>query len=149
MTGPLVIFLAEDNPGDVLLVKRALREHAIDFRIFVAENGDMVTEFVRTVGTTTPAPDVILLDLNLPRMEGPELLRTVRAHPLCANVPLVVITSSDSPKDRAWTSKYGVNHYFRKPSGLDEFLELGAVIRSVVTESGSRGLEEPLPASPR
>jgi CheY-like chemotaxis protein len=147
MTSPLIVFLAEDNPGDVFLVRRALREHGLHCHLIVAENGDKVNQFIERVGTTGPTPDVILLDLNLPRVEGPELFRTVRSNPACANVPLIVITSSDSPRDHAWTSEYRVSHYFRKPSTLDEFLKLGAVIRNLITESETQDLEGPLPAA--
>lgn len=132
MKSPLVILLAEDNPGDVFLVREALREHRLDFELFVAENGEKITALLERLGKTVPQPDVLLLDLNLPGVEGREMFVQVRAHPLCTNVPIVVVTSSDSPKDRAWTSKFDVSHYFRKPSEFDEFLKLGAVVRDVV-----------------
>jgi chemotaxis family two-component system response regulator Rcp1 len=131
MKSPLVILLAEDNPGDVFLVREALREHRLEFELFVAENGDKVAALLERVGKSVPQPDVLLLDLNLPGIEGKQLFQQVRAHPLCANVPIVVVTSSDSPKDRAWTSEFQVSHYFRKPSDFEEFLSLGAVVREV------------------
>lgn len=133
MTAPLVVFLAEDNAGDVLLVRRVLTEHKLEFELLVAEHGDNVTELLERIGKDLPAPNVLLLDLNLPRMDGPELFSRVRAHPLCKDVPLIVVTSSDSPKDHAWTSEYEVSHYFRKPSNLEEFMQLGTVIRSLTS----------------
>jgi DNA-binding response OmpR family regulator len=141
MKPPLVILLAEDNPGDVFLVREALREHRLEFELFVADNGDRVTALLERLGKTVPQPDVLLLDLNLPGIEGKQLFQQVRAHPLCANVPIVVVTSSDSPKDRAWTSEFGVSYYFRKPSEFDEFLALGAVVREV-TESAAKPMLE-------
>jgi CheY-like chemotaxis protein len=59
------------------------------------------------------------------------LLRIVRAHPLCTKTPLVVITSSESPRDREWTSAHGISHYFRKPSEYDASMQLGAVVRDL------------------
>lgn len=131
MTAALVVFLAEDNAGDVFLVRLALSEHHLDFELLVAEHGDQVTELLERIGKDLPAPNVLLLDLNLPRMDGPELFSRVRAHPLLKDVPLIVVTSSDSPKDHAWTSEYRVSYYFKKPSNLEEFLQLGAVIRGL------------------
>jgi CheY-like chemotaxis protein len=131
MTAPLVVFLAEDNPGDVYLVRHALQTRGLDFQLFVAEDGDKVEALLNRIGTDVPPPDVLLLDLNLPRMDGPELFRRVRSHPACAGVPLVVVTSSDAPKDHAWTEEFRVNHYFRKPSSLGEFMDLGEIVETL------------------
>ncbi len=131
MTTPLVVFLAEDNICDVLLIRRAFEEHQLQFELLVAADGDEVTALLGRIGKDLPAPNLLMLDLNLPRMEGKELFRCVRAHPLCGKIPLLVATSSDSPHDHAWTSEFEVAHYFRKPSKLDEFLRLGAVVRNL------------------
>lgn len=66
-----------------------------------------VNAYLERLGMDRPRPSVLLLDLNLPRIEGPELFRRVREHPLCVDVPLIVVTSSDSPSDRAWTRHFG------------------------------------------
>jgi CheY-like chemotaxis protein len=134
MTGPVKILIAEDNYGDVVLVRAALQEHKLDFELMLAEHGDMLIDLLEKIGNELPFPDLVMLDLNVPRMQGPELFRRVRSHPACANLPLVVISSSDSPKDRAWTSQFGVSHYFRKPSDFFEFLKLGAVVRGLLTK---------------
>jgi len=125
------ILLAEDNPGDVYLVRQALIEHRVDAELFVAQNGDEWTALLERVGRDVPRPDLLLMDLNIPRIDGRELFRCVRAHPLCADVPLVVVSSSDSVKDRVWTNEFRVARYFRKPSDYDAFLHLGAVIRDL------------------
>lgn len=132
MKTPLVVLLAEDNAGDVLLVHEALREHALDFEIFVARDSRSMTELLARVGNDVPRPDVLLLDLNLPGIDGKDLFALVREHPLCAEVPLIVITSSDSDKDRHWTDNFGVSHYFRKPSDYEQFIELGTLVRDAV-----------------
>jgi len=135
----LVILLAEDNPGDVLLVRQALREHFSDIEMFVADTGEKAAALLDRVGKELPRPDVLVLDLNLPGVEGTELFQKVRDHPLCADTPIVVVTSSNSPKDRAWTATFGIAHYFRKPSDFDEFMKLGAVVREIVDSSGRNG----------
>ena len=134
MSAPIVVFLAEDNNGDVLLVRRALRTHQLDGELLVAQHGGEVTSLLERIGNDIPAPDVLILDLNLPRMDGPELFERVRAHPLCSQTPLIVVTSSDSPRDHEWTSAFNVAYYFRKPSSLDEFLTLGAVVKSITSK---------------
>src|ERR1700761_1364149 len=131
MTAPIVVFLAEDNPGDVFLVRHALQARKFEFELFIAEDGDKVDALLDRIGKDVPAPDILLLDLNLPKMDGPELFRRVRAHPACESVPLVVVTSSDAPKDHAWTGEFQVSHYFRKPSRLTEFMQLGEIIETL------------------
>jgi DNA-binding response OmpR family regulator len=133
MSRRLAVFLAEDNPGDVFLVREALLQHNLDFELFLAADGDKLTALLGRIGTDVPVPDVFLLDLNLPCIDGPELFRRVRAHPLCAHTPLIVVSSSDTARDHAWTSEFGVSHYFRKPSHLDEFLKLGAIVRGLTS----------------
>lgn len=143
MTAPIVIFLAEDNPGDVFLVRHALQERQLDFELFVAEDGDKIEALLDRIGKDVPAPHILLLDLNLPKMDGPELFRRVRSHPACADVPLVVVTSSDSPKDHAWTGGFRVSHYFRKPSRLAEFMQLGEIIETLTCDAA--GAAQPGP----
>jgi CheY-like chemotaxis protein len=88
----------------------------------------------------TPCPDLILLDLNLPRASGFELIILFRKHPLCIETPVIVLTSSDAPKDRQRAAELGAVRYFRKPSDLVDFLKLGAVLREVTEERGIAGL---------
>lgn len=129
----LQILLAEDNPGDIVLVKQALEAHAIPCELHVVRDGGEALTFVSRMGNPggVPCPDLFLLDLNLPKMDGPEVLGEFRKHPACAHTPVVVISSSDSRDDRARVSELGIADYFRKPSDLDAFLELGAVVRDI------------------
>jgi CheY-like chemotaxis protein len=133
MNPPLRVLLAEDNPGDVVLVRDALQQQYRDVELVVVDNGDKIRSYLGTPKENQPGPDVLLLDLNLPRVDGPDMFRLLRQHPCCSNVPLIVITSSDSPRDRAWTEEFRVAHYFRKPSDYDAFMKLGELVRSVVT----------------
>ena len=127
------ILLAEDDAGDVLLVEQALDEHQIVYELFVVRDGAEALAFVANMGEPGHArcPDVVLLDLNLPKIDGPEVLRRFRKHPQCARTPVIVISSSDAPKDRTRMTELGIAHYFKKPSDFDEFLKLGGLVRDV------------------
>ncbi len=134
------IFLAEDNPADVDLVREALREHQIEHELWLAPDGQVAKRFIERMGATpeSPCPDLIMLDLNLPLVSGHELIALFRQHPRCIHIPIIVVTSSDSRIDREKTAKLAAR-YFRKPSELGEFLELGAVVREVAGMRRSAG----------
>src|SRR3954454_16172019 len=134
MNPALRVLLAEDNPGDVMLVRDALQQHYADVELVVVDDGDKIRSYLDALKDNPPSPDVLLLDLNLPRVEGPDMFRLLREHPCCSYVPMIVITSSDSPRDRAWTEQFRVAHYFRKPSNYDAFMKLGELVRSVLTK---------------
>jgi len=84
-----------------------------------------------------PCPDVFLLDLNLPKAQGHEVLRMLRSRPECEYVPVIIMTSSDSPKDHEMAAALGACYYFRKPSSLDEFIELGQIVKNCLTTNKS------------
>lgn len=130
------ILLAEDNRGDVLLVRQALREHGIEHEMHLVEDGEQAIAYVSRIGEDegVPRPDLILLDLNLPKADGPQILDELRRHPSGEGTPVIVLTSSDAQKDRTRMTEMGIARYFRKPSDFDQFMELGAVIREVVGE---------------
>lgn len=132
MSKPLLIFLAEDNRGDAFLVREALTEYGLEHQLILAEDGDEAAKLLDEFGKTTPCPDVILLDLNLPKRDGVEVLNQFRERTDCHGVPVIVITSSDSPRDRARTAELEANYYFRKPSEFEEFMKLGDLIKSTV-----------------
>jgi CheY-like chemotaxis protein len=128
------ILLAEDNPGDVLLVQQALEAHDVRHSLHVVRDGEQALAFIAGLlsGEQVHCPDLILLDLNLPKVDGAQVLAELRNTPECADTPVVVITSSDAPKDHDRVSALGVDHYFKKPSDFDSFLRLGAIVRDVV-----------------
>ncbi len=132
----LHILLAEDNHGDILLVCEALREHRIKHELQVAKDGQQALDYMARMGKAggLPCPDVMLLDLNLPKADGPTVLKEFRRHPECAHVPVIVVTSSDSPLDRTRMAQLGINRYFRKPTDYADYMQLGAIVREVVTE---------------
>lgn len=125
MTRTVQILLAEDNPADVYLIEEALREHQVTFAITVAEDGEAAMKLV-TSGEVTP--DIVLLDLNMPKRSGGEVLDRIRRG-ANRDIPVIILTSSDSPSDREEALRLGATCYIRKPTGLDEFLEIGATIK--------------------
>lgn len=138
MSTPLRILVAEDNPGDVELVREALREHHLDCELFVAPDGGEVERYLERMGKDddAPCPDLVLLDLNLPKATGYELFEMFRSHKLCSGTPVIVMTSSSAPRDRARATELGAARFFCKPCELTEFLELGSVVRGLAEERG-------------
>ena len=119
------ILLAEDNPADVYLIEEALREHGVEFQLKVAQDGEQAIQLL----TQNDARfDVVLLDLNMPKRGGSEVLEKLHGN----TVPVIVLTSSDSPADRMQAMRLGATHYIRKPTGLDDFLAIGGVIKEIV-----------------
>ena len=128
------ILLAEDNPGDVFLVQQALEEHQIEHKLQVAKDGAEALDMLARMGQPgqPPCPDLLLLDLNLPKVDGSQVLTKFRQHPQCAQTPVIVVSSSDAIRDQTRLTALGIAHYFRKPTDLAAFLQLGAVVREVV-----------------
>jgi len=122
------ILLAEDNPADVYLIEEALREHNVSFEITVAQDGEKAMDLVTRHEVQ---PDIVLLDLNMPKRSGREVLDVLRKE-AGAELPVIVLTSSDSPADREEALRLGATRYIRKPTGLDEFLQIGATIKDLV-----------------
>lgn len=129
MSVPVLILLAEDNPADVYLIEEALREHDVAYEIAVAEDGEAA---ISMISDGRIKPDIILLDLNMPKRSGGEVLTRLRQDGSCKKVPVIVLTSSDSPADREEALRLGATCYIRKPTGLDEFLAIGASIKELV-----------------
>ncbi len=134
MNEKIPILLAEDNAGDVYLVRRALDKHGICCELFVIGDGAEALQFLEEGDRNDrPGLQLVLLDLNLPRHAGTEILARLRSSPKSGNAPVVVLTSSDSPRDQEAARQFGANHYFRKPADLAEFMELGVVVRDLLS----------------
>jgi two-component system, chemotaxis family, response regulator Rcp1 len=130
------ILLAEDNPGDVRLFREALDSLALTFELIVAEDGQKAIAILKN--TEGPqALDLIVLDVNLPRHTGDEVLRQVRAEPSLASIPVIVMTSSEAPADKAAATWLGADLYIRKPSDLEELLEVAKVIEKVLMRNAA------------
>jgi chemotaxis family two-component system response regulator Rcp1 len=132
MGRPVEFLLAEDNPGDVRLTKEALRESKISNNLNVVPDGVEAMAFLRREGKyfEAPRPDVILLDLNLPKKDGREVLAEVKADPNLRLIPVVIITSSEAEQDVLKTYELHANCYVTKPVDLEQFIK---VIQSIET----------------
>ena len=130
MLGRLVkVLIVEDNPGDVVLVREALKQAQVAFELTVQDDGESMLHMVETLEQQGgPFPDVVLLDLNLPRVSGLELRKSAT----WSAVPVVIASSAGAPSDRLAAAKLGISDYFRKPADLEEFMEIGAIVRRVV-----------------
>jgi CheY-like chemotaxis protein len=134
------ILLAEDNPADVYLIREALREHGVDCALRVASDGAEMLRIISSEQAVAEAQrlGLIILDLNLPRHDGSEILQRLHETSALAHVPVVVLTSSDSPRDRLVASQFGAARYLRKPSSLEQFLSLGAVFKDLLDQKKTR-----------
>jgi chemotaxis family two-component system response regulator Rcp1 len=121
---PFEILLVEDNPGDVLLTQEALREGRLAHRLSVTEDGEEAMHFLRREGkfADAPRPDLILLDLNLPKKDGRELLQEVKGDPTLRHIPVIVLTTSEAEQDIWRAYKLHANCYLTKPIEMDDFL---------------------------
>jgi chemotaxis family two-component system response regulator Rcp1 len=127
------ILLAEDNDGDVFLVRRALEKRGLPHELVVSHNGEEALTWLDGHAENTDwAPDLILLDLNLPRIDGAQLLSHIRKSDSFSDTPVIVLTSSDSPKDRQMALELGANLYFRKPTDLASFMDLGRIVEETL-----------------
>jgi CheY-like chemotaxis protein len=132
------IVLVEDAEPDVLLVREALEQSGLEFELRVFDDGEQGVDFVDAMDrdATLARPHLFLLDLNLPRKTGGQILERVRLSRTCGQVPVVILTSSDSNKDKAQAAQLNATGYFRKPSRLDEFMKLGPYVRDLLTGHG-------------
>ena len=128
------ILVAEDNPADVLLVREAFREAALACSIVLVTDGEQAIEFIEALdrGATNSRVDIALLDMHLPKRDGMEILRRLRATKFHAQTPVVVMTSSDAPDDYQNAGNPTTLHYFRKPMTLSGFMQLGLIVRDII-----------------
>ena len=134
---PLHVLLAEDNPGDVLLMREALTSRFPEVDVSVQPDGELMMQWIdRLDGGNAPRPHVILLDLNLPRVSGEEILWRLRRSQACQGVPTIVVTSSNSSRDEKTMARLGADRYFRKPTDFGEFMKLGDVVATLLAISG-------------
>jgi two-component system, chemotaxis family, response regulator Rcp1 len=127
---PVEILLVEDNPGDVRLTIEALRESKVRNNLHQARDGVEAMAFLQREGAFEAAvrPDLILLDLNLPRKDGREVLGEIKADPELKSIPVVVLTTSTAEQDVLQSYKLQANCYISKPVDLEQFI---TVVRSI------------------
>ena len=127
---PVEILLVEDNPGDVRLTKEALREGKVYSNLHWAKDGVEALEFLRRQGPhrDAPRPDIILLDLNLPKKDGREVLSVIKNDDALKQIPVVVLTTSKAEEDILRSYELHANCYVTKPVDLDKFI---VVVKSI------------------
>lgn len=128
---PIEILLVEDNPGDVRLTQEAVREARIRNTLNVVNDGEQAIAYVRRQGeyADRPRPDLILLDLNLPRKDGREVLQDLKSDPDLHRIPVVVLTSSAAEQDILRTYDLYANAYVTKPVDLEQFMRVVSSIQ--------------------
>ena len=123
---PIEILLVEDNPADILLTEEAFEEAHFPHRLYIARDGVEALSFLRRQGphAGVPMPDVILLDLNMPRMSGLEVLDVLKADDALRNIPVVVLTTSRAESDIWRSYNLHANAYIPKPVTISEFVDV-------------------------
>jgi len=132
--GAARILVIEDNSSDVFLLDLALNKQAFRFELVHLTNGDDALAFIRRQGSYADAaiPNLILVDLNLSKYSGEDILREIRGASHLSGVPVCVWSSSRSRRDEALLKDLGVSQFITKPSGLDQFMEIGKIIKDLL-----------------
>lgn len=126
--------MVEDNEADVLLIEMAIAATKLPISVTVLRDGDQAAGFFddADADAAKPCPDLVLLDINLPKRTGDDVLKYMRSTRRCAKAHVIVVSTSDSARDREQMEQLGADGYFRKPSDLDEFMKLGELIKTVL-----------------
>lgn len=119
---PITVLLVEDDPGDVLLIREAFEDHKLNNTLLVAGDGVEALELLRSADTERP--DLVLLDLNLPRKDGREVLKEIKADESLRSIPVVVLTTSDAEEDILRSYDLHANAYVTKPVDFDRFIDV-------------------------
>jgi CheY-like chemotaxis protein len=125
-TRPIDVLLVEDDPGDVLMTREAFEDNKVANNLYVVSDGVMAMEFLRRQGqyADAPIPDLVLLDLNLPRMDGREVLAALKEDPELRRIPVVVLTTSEAEEDVLRSYSLHANAYVTKPVDFARFIEV-------------------------
>ena len=130
MIKPIQILLVEDNPADIDLTREGFEVGKLKNNLHVVTDGIEAMRFVRKEGehASAPRPDLILLDLNLPKKDGREVLAEIKQDPGLQTIPVVVLTSSDAEEDVLKSYQLHANSYIRKPVNLDSFMKIVSTV---------------------
>jgi CheY-like chemotaxis protein len=131
------ILIVEDNEADVYLIVSAIRASGIAAVLDVAKDGEravrVINEADRDETNVAACPEMVILDINLPRRPGDEVLRSIRASRRCADIPVIAVSTSNSERDREQMIRLGANGYFNKPSSYEAFMTLGDMVKDLLT----------------
>jgi len=128
------IFLAEDSPADVYLFREALKAHWVECDLLVFNDGRAAMSFLLRVEQDAAGPDIFVLDLNLPKIDGRAILKYLRDGSRFAQSPVLVLTSSQNPDDREESVRLGANGYVQKAVNVNDFLKIGGVVKAMIRE---------------
>ena len=131
------ILIVEDDSADVFLISEAITTANPDADLHVVTDGDKAIRFFEQVDQddAMACPALVILDINLPKKHGGQVLQHMRSTRRCADALVLVVTSSDSARDRESMAKLGANGYFRKPSDYEQFMKLGGLVRNLLGDS--------------
>jgi DNA-binding response OmpR family regulator len=128
------VLIVEDNKADVFLICEAIQAQNLDVDLHIVSDGEKAIRFVDQADHDdgAPCPALVILDINLPKKSGAQVLQEMRQGRKCSKTAVLVVTSSDSASDRAEMAKLGVKGYFRKPSDYEDFMKLGVIVKSLL-----------------
>jgi two-component system, chemotaxis family, response regulator Rcp1 len=129
------IFLAEDSPADVYLFREALKAHGVDTELVVFGDGEAAMSFLTTVEQSGPVPQLFVLDLNLPKIDGRAILKYLRDHQRFAQSLVMILTSSSNVADREESIRCGANCFIQKAQNINEFLDIGRRIKEMLRKA--------------
>lgn len=130
------ILIVDDNPADVLLMRRALKLANIDAELHIVEDGEKATQYFDEIDIdlSMPCLDLILLDINLPKKQGSEVIRHLRSKDRGGQTLVLIVSSSDSLEDQNEMTRYGASGFFQKPSNFNEYMKLGPKVQRLLSQ---------------
>ncbi|MFL6447685.1 MAG: response regulator [Bryobacteraceae bacterium] len=133
------MLVVEDNESDVYLIREALEATGLSLSVHLARDGEQAVHFLdrSEADADAPCPTLILLDINLPKLHGGEVLKHLRQLPRCAKTVVLVVSTAASAYDRERMMNLGANGYFRKPSHYEEFMKLSDVVRNLLSDASN------------
>jgi chemotaxis family two-component system response regulator Rcp1 len=137
------ILVVEDNEADVFLIQEAIEAKKLPMALHVVRDGEQAMRYFDEADgdVSAPCPSLVILDINLPKKQGGEVLKHMRRSRRCANALVIAVSTSDSARDREQMTELGVNGYFRKPSEYPAFMKLGDVVKALLAGGASENRE--------
>ncbi|MBV8844113.1 MAG: response regulator [Bryobacterales bacterium] len=128
------ILLVEDNEADVVIIRKAIDAAGTNADLHIIHDGKAAMEFFDAIDAdpAAPSPNLVLLDMNLPKKNGDDVLRHLRAGTRCRDATVLIVSSSDAPRDQSAVASLGIAGYFKKPSDYTEFMKLGPLVRRLL-----------------
>lgn len=126
------LLVVEDNPGDVELLRLALKDAGVDCELILVKDGAVALDFIQRQGVSSRLPDLAIIDLNLPKHNGLEILQAISSNGVMAKMPVIVVSSSPYVADAENLVFLRTAHFIRKPLDLDDCLKIGVLVRELL-----------------